>query len=230
MFDKAGCHQTGGSSRLRNLIPFRVRIYRTDARRDRGHYTAAAAVALLLPLLWAFPADAATTGSNTATVTLTTSAVVSVSVSPTTSTFGNCTGGNPNELAFPNGTCTVGVSTGNEITGGVTVTNGTSPANIYVNGGNAVPTDNGATWALEWTSNTPGANEFLEANLSGLENPFPITTTASCDEGFTGQATGPCGTLVGAGASTEEALALIGPSSSTDSGPFAITTTWTAVG
>jgi hypothetical protein len=194
-----------------------------------------ATVALVPMLLLAPAADAATTGANTATLNVAPPAVRSLTVTPSTSTFGNCSGSNPSQLTLPNGTYSVGTLT-TSVSGGVTVTNGSVAGEIFVNSGNAVPSDAGTPWTLigaaTWTSSStpaPGANQYGEATsiYSTIFNSQIINQlsgTASCDHSFsTG---GTCS--ASAGQAGQEQLLLVGPSSSTDAGPFSITTTWTA--
>jgi hypothetical protein len=223
---------------LPNPIPFRVRIERVGANRSERNQgigrnrTIAALVgaAALLPMvLVALPADAASSGSNGATVNLTPAAVRSLTVTPATSTFGNCSGGNASELAFPNGLCSVGTFSTSPVTGGVTVTNGSTAGHIDVSGGNAVPADHGTPWSLVTLQVLPGTDQFLEVTESaapGTGQTTLVVPTASCDVAFD---VGLDGCAATSGQSTEEELAINGPSTSSDAGPFTITTTWTAV-
>ncbi len=91
-----------------DLIPLRLRIERHGPHRKSGRTQIAPrrtlvsliGVAALSPLLlMALPAQAATSGANAGVVTLTPAAVRSVTVTPATSTFANCTGGNPARIA-----------------------------------------------------------------------------------------------------------------------------------
>jgi hypothetical protein len=201
---------------------------------------AAAVVAVVPALALAVPATAATTGSNVGTLTLTPPAVRSVTVTPATSTFANCTGPNAAQLAFPNGFCSVGVAGNSGAAGGVTVTNGTAAGHIDVNGANAVPSDSGTPWTLLDSPSayapsltTPAADQYDELTQvlfsgHGVVNSV-VSTTPTCDLAFDGTTSTPGGCTAAAGASTTESLVIEGPSTSTDAGPFAITTTWTAV-
>ena len=209
-------------------------------------------VGLLSLSLLTLPADAATSGSNAATVTVAPALVRSLTVTPPTSTFGNCSGGTASELAIPNGTCSVGQMLQpniavNGATGGVTVTNGSVADQIDVNGGPAAPTDAGTPWTLTAStafsqtdisdvlsspSFTPlaGPNQFEEegqAELAGVVVNSQVGSSAACDGAFTAQNCSSTNSAA-SGASTQEILYLGGPSSSTDAGPFTVTTTWTA--
>lgn len=230
-----------------DLLGVRISYHRARsraARRARPGRTLLAVGAGLLALLSldAIPATAATTGSNTATVQLTPPPVRSVTVSPSTAAFGNCSGpnetgtnSNPAELAFPNGSCLVGTAGAAVITGGITITNGTAAGSIDVNGQAATPADAGTPWSLVPASaGTPGVDQFVEATdgsalTSASGNYTSVTSTPTCDTAFTVvSSAGSC--AAAAGQSSEEALVIEGPSSSTDqNGPFTITTTWTAV-
>jgi hypothetical protein len=182
----------------------------------------------MLPLvLFALPADAASTGSNAGTVTVAPEAVRSLTVTPASSTFANCSGGNATEMSIPNGSCSVGVPSGQVIAGGVTITNGSVAGHIDVIGQSAVPAS-GTAWALVNANGpAPGQDQFAETLGGGgpLFGGGTVTTTASCDTAFTG---GSCQTAT-AGATQEEAINIFGPSASTSPGPFTVTTTWTAV-
>jgi hypothetical protein len=197
-----------------------------------------ASVALVSTFLLAPAADAATTGANTATLTVAPPAVRSLTVTPSTSTFANCSGSNASQLAIPNGTCSVG-TVATSVTGGVTVTNGSVPGEVFVNGGNAVPSDAGTPWTLAgtiWIGSsvpTPGANQYDEAttdySTNGSGQIFTsFANTAICDHSFSPNAVPGGSCTASAGQVGQEALDLVGPSSSTDAGPFSITTTWTA--
>jgi hypothetical protein len=161
-------------------------------------------------------------------------------VSPTTATFGDCVTSNgtasssPSELPFPNGECEVGAPTTTGVIGGITITNGTVPGHIDVNGQPATPADAGTPWTLGTTAGAPGVNQFLELaegnqSATNPNNSADVGTAPSCDTAFNTVGTaGDCS--ASAGQASNEALAIAGPSSSTDqNGPFTITTTWTAV-
>jgi hypothetical protein len=217
---------------------------RTPIRLPRVIAVAAGAVGLVATMV-VLPASAATTGSNSSTVGLLPPAVRSINVSPATAQFGNCvdnTGAassDPTELPFPNGSCQVG-TVGTIVTGGITITNGPVAGHVYVNGQNATPADAGTPWTMEPAANVattlPGVDQFAEETLGSnsftdTTNEQVFDTTPVCDLGFTQvgvPATSSCAAT--ANELSTEALAIDGPSSSTDTnGPFTITTTWSAV-
>jgi hypothetical protein len=188
----------------------------------------------------AVPASAATSGSNSATVSIAPTApppVRSITVSPTTAAFGECVTSNgtstttPSELPFPNGECQVGDAISTGVVGGITITNGTVPGHIDVNGQTATPSDAGGTpWVIAPTSAAnPGVDQFFEFGLGSQNNGENIATAPTCDTAFNVVGTaGDCS--ASAGQASNEVLVIEGPSSSTDqNGPFTITTTWTAV-
>jgi hypothetical protein len=77
-------------------------------------------------------------------------------------------------------------------------------------------------------------NQFLEQNegsqiSTNTNNVAAVSTTPACDTAFTvAGTTGDC--TASAGQASNEALNIMGPTSSTDqNGPFTVTTTWTAV-
>src|SRR6516225_4803756 len=81
--------------------------------------------------------------------------IVSVTVSPSSASFGGCAGGNASvntastsaALGFPNGHCSLGTP-GAHGSFPITITNTGVAASVYVNGGNAVPSDKGTDWGL----------------------------------------------------------------------------------
>jgi hypothetical protein len=174
-------------------------------------------------------AGAQTTGSSTATINL---GVRSITVSPATITYSVCTdnSGNPTGtyLSLPNGTCTTA-------SGAITVTNGTLPSDIEVQGANAIPSDSGTNWTLcqllatncTGASNTPGANQFAEIDYTGSSpKQFgpDFETSPQCDIAFNA---GSC--TAAASQAANETLSMEGPSSSTDaSQSFTTVVTWTA--
>jgi hypothetical protein len=224
------------------LFPVRISLQRSHERRHfrarfRPSRVTAIAVGVvgLVATVMALPASAATSGSNAATVNLVPPVVRSITVSPAMATFGNCTGGSPSQLAFPNGQCQVGLpsTTGGGVIGGITITNGTTAGHIDVNGQNATPSDMGTPWTLLANNSlTPGADQFLEATATAngaMLIPSPVAPTPSCDNSFSSSGSvASCSAMPGQ--SSNEALLMTGPSLSTDqNGPFTITTTWTAV-
>jgi hypothetical protein len=218
-----------------------VRLERSGESAPHRSLTApllAACLLALLTLTTTIPASASNTGINSATVNLAPPLVRSVMVTATAA-FGNCTGPggsgssvDPSELEFPNGICTVG-SVGPTSATGVTITNGTAPSHIDVNGQSATPSDSGQSWSLVVTG-TPGTDQFREATNGSQfatvpSNEVIVPSIPVCDTGFT--VTGGSGDCAAAsGQTSTESLVLEGPSSSTDqNGPFTVTTTWTAV-
>jgi hypothetical protein len=206
-------------------------------------WLAAAAAGIGLVAVPAFPASAAG-NPDPATLSVSVSVVPptvnSVTISVGSTTYANCVYGSSasTQLGFPNGAC---IAAANPIT----VTNGTAPATIGVNGADMVPADSGPRWtlcgvALPCSSSqfTPGLDQFLETLSaspgydSGAQQgpgPFvPLDNTPQCDITFAGVAGNVCNAAP-AGAVSQEFLAMTGPSSSTDSSStFSTTVTWTA--
>jgi hypothetical protein len=212
-----------------NLLQFRVFVQR-NAKKPNGQLrrlvrgrvvTIAIGTATLLPLaLIVFPADAATSGSNQSTVQVPRDPVRSVTVSPEIGTSFYC----PFSIV-PSGRCFIGSDVGGRITGGITITNGAAASDIEVNGQTAVPSvSGGKPWTLVNLATT-GLDQFDEATEGG-PSPMNLLTTPQCDNAFDGT-TSSC--VAVPNQSREEELVIIGPSSSTGSGTFRITTTWTAV-
>jgi hypothetical protein len=165
----------------------------------------------------ALPAAAATGATETSTIPI---AVLSITISPATSTFGTCSQGNstPTGLGFPNGSCFAP----GDLTG-ITITNTGPAGHIFVQGGDAVPSDGGTHWTL--TGSTPGRDQYLlsTAGVPGNNGGVLLTTSPQCDQAVTGTT---C--AAGAGASFKEQLDLVGPSVSTDPSPsFSTQVTWT---
>ncbi|HTW05886.1 MAG TPA: hypothetical protein VME46_00130 [Acidimicrobiales bacterium] len=197
-------------------------------RRTRRKWALVVPVAAAALCCSAAPALADTSGTNTATLNVAPPPVVSITVSPTASTFGNCVtenGAPSSALVIPLGVCSVGQVVEGAVVGGITITNGSAPAEIEVNGAAAEPSDGGTPWAL---SNNGGsnANVFGESVWSVLDQGSTnIQPTATCDIAFAGQ-----GCSAAAGASQTEQLYVGAPTSSTDTSPtWTITTTWTAI-
>jgi hypothetical protein len=213
------------------FLPYRIRLTRRHQQlprpalglrthRLRRPALLATMTAVGMSGFFALPAAAAS-GSVATTVNI---AMVSLTVSPGAVTLAQCSGGNstPTRLGFPNATCTGGT---------VTVTNSGAGSHISMQGGNAIPSDNGTPWSLICpastpqcaTWSTPGADQF------GLELIFPIgggefvLPTPQPDVMF---GTGGAAT---SGQSVPEPVDLWGPASSTDPSPsFTTTITWTA--
>jgi hypothetical protein len=185
--------------------------------RDLG--VVSAGVTLLVVALAVPPARAADTGSNQSTVYVPPEPIRSVTVSPVTKTSFDCLG-----TIVPEGLCFIGSHTGGTIKGGITVTNGDATSTIEVNGQSAVPSvPAGTPWTLVDLSRT-GPNEFEEAT-QGIASTTRLSTVPRCDSAFGG---GGRDCLATPKESQNEGLVIIGPTSSTNSGIFTITTTWTA--
>jgi hypothetical protein len=171
--------------------------------------------------------------------------IVSVTVSPSSAGFGGCAGGNASvntastsaALGFPNGHCSLGTP-GAHGSFPITITNTGVAADVYVNGGNAVPSDKGTEWGLcNFGTNPavkcsaddgkfPGNNQYVVQNFaSGSMNSAGLTGAMTCDTQF---AAGGCSAVQGD--AQAEGILLIGPASSSDqSTSWTVTITWTAV-
>jgi hypothetical protein len=171
--------------------------------------------------------------------------IVSVTVSPSSAAFDGCSGGNASvntaststALGFPNGHCSLGTP-GAHGSFPITITNTGVAADVYVSGGNAVPSDGGTQWGLcnfgtnpakacnADTGKLPGANQYVVQNFTaGSMNPSGLTGTLTCDTQF---AAGQCSAVQGDAQS--EGILLTGPASSNDqSTSWTVTITWTAV-
>ena len=171
--------------------------------------------------------------------------IVSVTVSPSSASFGGCAGGNASvntastsaALGFPNGHCSLGTP-GAHGSFPITITNTGVAASVYVNGGNAVPSDKGTDWGLcnlgtdpaakcsADDGKLPGNNQYVVQNFtSGSMNPTGLTGTMTCDTQF---AAGGCSAVQGV--AQAEGILLTGPASSSDqSTEWTVTITWTAV-
>jgi hypothetical protein len=195
-------------------VPVRAGRFR---RRDLG--AVSVGVILLVMILAVPPARAADSGSNQSTVYVPPEPIRSVTVSPVTETSFDCLGN-----IVPEGLCFIGSHTGRTIKGGITVTNGDATSTIEVNGQSAVPSVSAGTpWTLVDLSRT-GPNEFEEAT-QGIASTTRLSTVPRCDSAFVDGARGCVATPK---ESQNEGLVIIGPTSSTNSGIFTITTTWTA--
>ncbi len=211
-----------------------------------------AAIALILAAGLAACSTASSTpagtpgGSSSITIKLhVVPTLVKASVSPSSATFGNCTGGNASinvpstssALGFPNGVCWLGKSGA----GGnypITVTNTGVAATIDVSGGNAVPSDGGTQWTLcnigpnpvaacgNDSGKLPGNDQYLLQNFTaGNVNKLGLTGSRVCDTQF---AAGSCAALHND--AQQEGVELTGPQSSDDhSQTFTVMITWTAV-
>ncbi len=171
----------------------------------------------------------------------------SITVSPRKSKFSSCAGGlavnntqsTPDALGFPNGICYAGTP-GSVFP--ITITNTGIAAAIYVSGSNAIPSDDGTSWALcnlganpvvgcsGLHGKTPGTNQYAVQNFApnGQLNTAGLTATPACDAQFGGRGEGHCWAVNGL--SQTEGLRLIGPWSSDDSSTkWTVTITWIPV-
>jgi hypothetical protein len=199
----------------------RFRVTRLHAARVMVATTAALAAAAAVPAGLAL-ADS----SGTITETIHTGLL---SVTLSTNAVDLCSSATP--LTFPNGSCT---------SSSITITNGAVPANIEVNGADAVPSDGGTSWTL-CSSGGPapactlptaqGQDQFSEQTLGKFMGPIlanaTVNTPPQCDTAFDSSAQG-C--TASAGQVGNERIQLVGPSASTDpSLTFSTSVTWTAV-
>jgi hypothetical protein len=174
-------------------------------------------------------------GANTGTLSVQIPTIAYVK-SITLSTTGlGCNASGGGALGYPNNKCQ---------TGQYTITNGTAPSTILVQGANATPsaTPAGQAWSLVPSPllGGPGKDQYTESTAvptgaigSSLTNTTPLGTTAACDQSFpTGTSATGCGSGGGAaspGQVVNEGLTLVGPSASTDPGTsFSTTVTYTA--
>jgi hypothetical protein len=211
---------------------------------------AAAATAIGVVAVPAIPASASGNpdpANLSVSVSVVPPVVTSVTLSVGSTSYTNCTYGSSTstQLGFPNGACQA-------VGSPITVTNGTAPATITVNGADMVPADNGTHWTLTGgvtlagTTTTscgaplgpqPGPDQYCETTSiaagynSGaqfIQQPFlGLKNTPICDTAFFGMGS-TCGT-VAPGQAVGEFLAMTGPALSTDtSSTFTTTVTWTA--
>ena len=191
------------------------------------------------------PAGTPGKGSSIAISLKVVSTIVSVTVSPSSANFGGCAGGNASvntastsaALGFPNGHCSLGTP-GAHGSFPITITNTGVAADVYVNGGNAVPSDKGTEWGLcnfgtnpaakcsAGDGKLPGNNQYVVQNFaSGSMNPAGLTGSMTCDTQF---AAGGCSAVQGD--AQAEGILLTGPASSSDqSTTWTVTIIWTAV-
>jgi hypothetical protein len=159
--------------------------------------------------------------------------VLSVTVSPSSGTFGSCTGGDSTsagELGFPNGTCHVT---------GLVIKNTGLPGHLMVTGAPMVPVGSATAWALCGASDGttpscqrpgyPGADQYILTNINpaalrtGLPGTLNLSDQPQCDIAF---GAGRCG--VSPGQSSTENVTLTGPrSTSGGAGSYITTITWT---
>jgi hypothetical protein len=185
-------------------------------------------------------------GSSSISISLkTVPTLVSVTVSPSTARFGGCSGGNRSvntastsgALGFPNGQCWLGKA-GSGGSYPITITNTGVAAKIFVNGGNAVPSDGGTQWGLcnlgsnpavacaNGSGKMPGNNQYLLQNFAaGGENTAGLTNNSVCDPEF---AAGGCAAVTGD--AQQEGIKITGPELSSDTATsWTVTIKWTAV-
>ena len=219
-------------------------------RRRRGLW---AAVAVLASAGLAACSTAATSsspgtpgGSSSISISLkTVPTLVAVTVSPSSASFGACSGGNGSvntastsaALGFPNGQCWLGKA-GSGGNYPITITNTGVAARIFVNGANAVPSDGGAQWGLcnlgsspavscaNGSGKLPGNNQYLLQNFAaGGENTAGLGNNSVCDPEF---AAGTCAAVTGD--AQQEGIKITGPELSSDTATsWTVTIKWTAV-
>lgn len=218
---------------------YRIRVL-TDPARRRADRRSAALLAIacgIVVTLTALPVAAAAPASLNVTLNTVTQQVKSVTLSTAGVTYSNCTGGSSsgNNLGFPNGDCITPAP-------GVTVTNGTAPATIVVNGTDMVPSDNGPHWTLcgqptpgpQCTVGglvSPAQNQYYETlsaanayNNSGGVGFLQLSNNSFCDSIFNNS----CANSA-PGATKTEFLSVEGPTTSADpSTSWATSVTWTA--
>lgn len=185
-------------------------------------------------------------GSSSISISLkTVPTLVSVTVSPSTARFGGCSGGNRSvntastsgALGFPNGQCWLGKA-GSGGSYPITITNTGVAAKIFVNGGNAVPSDGGTQWGLcnlgsspavgcaNGSGKMPGNNQYLLQNFAaGSDNTAGLTNNSVCDPEFSA---GSCQAVTGD--AQQEGIEITGPELSSDTATsWTVTIKWTAV-
>ena len=208
----------------------------------RSHWLLLAVLVVLVVLaLGALRRPSSVAGNSTTASLSVVPTTLSVTVSPGTTKFGNCSGGGapastPTALGYPNGRCSVGMP-GAAGSFPITISNKGKAADIYVNGSNAVPSDNGTHWRLcnqgahpavacTGPAGLPGADQYVAENFaSGGQNPNGLTDAPACDDEFVSP-----GCSATTGQSQSEGIELIGPTQSADtSTSWTVTITWTAV-
>jgi hypothetical protein len=236
----------------------RIRIERTPTaapavgswlRRGRAPAAVAILAAAGLAACSATPTSSAPGtpgGSSSISISLkTVPTLVSVTVSPSTARFGGCSGGNRSvntastsgALGFPNGQCWLGKA-GSGGSHPITITNTGVAAKIFVNGGNAVPSDGGTQWGLcnlgsspavgcaNGSGKMPGNNQYLLQNFAaGSDNTAGLTNNSVCDPEFSA---GSCQAVTGD--AQQEGIEITGPELSSDTATsWTVTIKWTAV-
>jgi hypothetical protein len=199
------------------------------------------ALAAVLALVAHLPTS--TTRANTVKFTASVPiSVISITVSPTTGTFGTCTGGSSTTrtLGFPDGECE---------SPPITISDSGGTTRVYGSASNASAADGGAGWSLcvpfavAGTSDcknqsyarledgdAPGANQFaLRDGVLNGGGGF-IESTGTCLPGYTSATHFQCDDLSSTHSSEQVGLVLHGPELSTDdSSPFSVIVTFTAV-
>ncbi len=172
-------------------------------------------------------------GIVTETISVSPPATTSITLSTNSVTLCSST-----PLTFPNGSC---------VSPAVTITNGSTPANIDISGAAATPSDNGISWTLcdsasvdptgipgdpfcTGSSDTPGQDQYREQTINGSMHLGPELAPSAdpqCDVAF-GGATASCAAT--SNDSATEVIDMVGPSASSDtSQSFQSSVTWTAV-
>jgi len=208
---------------------YRIRVERAAVRKGSGRRSMALLVvaSVTAVAIAAMPAAAAP-GSLSLSLSTVAQAVKSVTVTPTSDAYTSCIYGSSSgsNLGFPRGACT-------SLPTGVTVTNGTTPALILVNGADMVPSDSGTHWTLQSGPVTTADHYYETVSSNDLYNsgasqggvPFlALSNTAACESIFLPA----CGNS-NAGQSAIEFPGITGPQTSSDtSSSWTTSITWTA--
>jgi hypothetical protein len=224
-------------SRSAATRPPPARCYRIRGAACLGRTVTAALSALMLLAGGPSAASADSDAAIEATIVIDVP-IRSVTVTPGQVTFAECSGPDPAALTIPNGTCTVGHSTGGPPLGGVTVTNTGDAGHILVSGSDAIPSDLGTHWKLCGAPQKlacsagagPGLDEFGMSAVGylggGASSSVRLSNSLACDMAFNQHPS--CGAAVHDAFKVEQ-LRLTGPSSSSNpSTRFTTHITWTA--
>ncbi|HEX9358267.1 MAG TPA: hypothetical protein VF933_31185 [Streptosporangiaceae bacterium] len=185
------------------------------------------------------PAPAATNGGSISLSLKAVPTIRSVTVSPSTATFGNCTGGSTSAdtastsgaLGYPNGHCWEGAPGANR-SFPIKITYQGPPGRVFVAGANASPSGGGPNWALcnpsaacTGPGGAPGADQYMVKNFgTDTNNSTGLTGSLTCDQEFSSR-----GCSATQGQSEKEGIELIGPQSSgSTSSSWTVTVTWAA--
>ena len=215
--------------------------YDVRVRRRRTWGVILVALALLFAVL-VFANKSAPAATNGGSISLSLKAVPtirSVTVSPSTATFGNCTGGSADAdtastssaLGYPNGHCWEGApgATGSFP---IKITYQGPPGQVFVVGANASPSGGGPDWALcnpsaacTGPGGAPGVDQYMVKNFgTDTNNSTGLTGSLTCDHEFSSR-----GCSATQGQSEKEGIELIGPESSgSTSSSWTVTVTWAA--